>query len=83
MTDHARIDVHQHLLPPDYVTWLNSKPITAAGGRDLPPWSAQSAIALMDANSIATGMVSISTPGVNLGNGAEAARMVNEHAPSA
>ena len=83
MGDHARIDVHQHLLPRDYVAWLNAHGITAAGGRDLPDWSAESAIALMDDRGIATGVVSVATPGVNLGDDAEAAvwaRRVNEFA---
>ena len=63
MGDHARIDVHQHLLPRDYVAWLNAHGITAAGGRDLPDWSADSAIALMDDREIATGIISVATPG--------------------
>jgi predicted TIM-barrel fold metal-dependent hydrolase len=37
-----------------------------AGGRELPEWSAEEALAVMDAHDIATAVLSISTPGVQL-----------------
>ncbi|WP_433192100.1 amidohydrolase family protein [Nocardia sp. CA-107356] len=77
----ARIDVHQHLVPRDYADWLRAKGIVAPGGRDLPDWSPESALALMDRYSIATAILSLSTPGTHLGDDAEArmwARRVNE-----
>ena len=77
----GRIDVHQHLLPDSYVEWLRSEGLGQAGGRDLPAWSAHSAITLMDARSIATGILSISTPGTHLGDDAQAldkARQIND-----
>ncbi|MEV6297661.1 amidohydrolase family protein [Streptomyces sp. NPDC051896] len=77
----SRIDVHQHLLPPAYTRWLKSKGIHAPGGRELPPWSPQHAIALMDTYAIETAVLSLSTPGTWLDDGAEAvtmARQVNE-----
>ena len=43
-----RIDVHQHLLPPVYVDWLRKHGIDDAGGRALPDWSPEAALALMD-----------------------------------
>ena len=61
-----RIDVHQHLIPPPYAAWLRAQGIHAAGGRELPDWSAESALALMDAHDIATAVLSLSTPGVHL-----------------
>jgi len=66
MTIHRRIDVHQHIVPPAYAAWLQSKGIQEAGGRALPAWSAEEALALMDAHDIATAVVSVSTPGVHL-----------------
>src|SRR5262245_32147771 len=63
---HRRIDVHQHIVPPAYAAWLQSQGIRDAGGREVPPWSAEAALALMDAHDIATAIVSISTPGVHL-----------------
>lgn len=77
----ARIDVHQHLVPRDYADWLRTKGVVAPGGRELPDWSPDSALALMDRYSIATAILSLSTPGTHLGDDAEArmwARRVNE-----
>jgi predicted TIM-barrel fold metal-dependent hydrolase len=61
-----RIDVHQHLVPPGYRQWLEANGIRDAGGRELPQWSAAEALAVMDAHDVATGVVSVSTPGVHL-----------------
>jgi 6-methylsalicylate decarboxylase len=75
VNEHRRIDVHHHLLPPDYRSALHDKGIDAAGGMPLPPWSAESALAVMDANSIATAIVSVSAPGAHFGDDAEAAAL--------
>ncbi|MCP2259989.1 putative metal-dependent hydrolase, TIM-barrel fold [Streptoalloteichus tenebrarius] len=83
MADHARIDVHHHLLPPEYVRWLRSRGVRDAGGRDLPDWSVERALDLMGQQSIATAVLSVSTPGVHLGGDREARDMalrVNEFA---
>jgi predicted TIM-barrel fold metal-dependent hydrolase len=69
----ARIDVHQHLLAPDYVRLLHRHGIDQAGGRALPSWSPQAALNVMDELGIATGVVSVSTPGVGFLQGREAA----------
>jgi predicted TIM-barrel fold metal-dependent hydrolase len=61
-----RIDVHQHIVPPSYAAWLAAEGVRDAGGRELPAWSADEALALMDTHDIATAVVSISTPGVRL-----------------
>ncbi|MEU9399781.1 amidohydrolase family protein [Streptomyces sp. NPDC048242] len=47
-----------------------------------PAWSPESAIAMMDAQGIATGVMSVTSPGVHLGDDADArdlARAVNEY----
>lgn len=78
--DARRIDTHQHVVPPFYGKWLESRGITA-GGLPIPTWSVEGALDLMDSNGIATGILSVSTPGVHLGNDAEArvkAKEVNE-----
>jgi len=62
----ARIDVHQHVVPPAYSAWLRSKGLHAAGGREIPAWSSDEALAVMDDNRIATAILSVSTPGVHL-----------------
>ena len=75
-----RIDTHQHIIPPGYARWLQEKGIRP-GGRSLPSWSARSAISFMDRNDVQTGILSLSTPGVHLGDALEArrlARQVNE-----
>ena len=81
MATRGRIDTHQHIVPPAYAAWLDRKGITA-GGLPLPRWTAHDAIALMDRHGIQTGILSVSTPGVHLGDDAEArsmARQVNEY----
>ena len=85
MTDQFtdRIDVHFHYLSPEY----REKMIDAVGGSPdgfaAPQWSAEGALAMMDRMDIATGMLSVSSPGVHFGNDAKArllARSVNEFA---
>lgn len=77
MADHARVDVHQHALPPDYVAALRRRAVDQAGGRALPYWSREQAITLMDSRSIATGVLSVSAPGVHLGDDTEAAHLAS------
>ena len=77
----ARIDVHAHFLPGDY----RHGALTAGhqhpdGMPSLPEWNEAAALELMDALSIRTAMLSISSPGVHFGDDLEAralARSVN------
>lgn len=50
-TQNRRLDVHHHVFPPEYVKVVDGT----------PDWSPQQSIDLMDANKIATAMMSIST----------------------
>lgn len=78
MGNKARIDVHQHLLPPEFLAALERHGLSAWAPA---PWSSQGALALMDRHEIATGMLSLSTPGPHMGDDAEArllAKQVNE-----
>ena len=82
MSNFARIDVHQHIVPPAYRDWVTEKGFSF-GGIPIPQWDLQKTISVMDEHGIATGIVSVSTPGVHFGNDAEArvkAREVNEFA---
>ena len=82
MTNPRRIDTHHHVVPPDYAAWLRSRGMEA-GGLPIPDWSVEAAQALMDARGVETAILSVSTPGVHLGDDAEAralARDVNEFA---
>ena len=85
MTDEFKnkIDVHFHYLSPEY----RAQMIDAVGcwpdGFAAPNWSAETTLAMMDRVGIATGMLSVSSPGVHFGNDAKArllARSVNEFA---
>ncbi|MFI1917826.1 amidohydrolase family protein [Nocardia sp. NPDC020380] len=79
----ARIDVHQHMIPPDYRAALERAEISAPGGRELPDWSPDAALALMDSTGIATAILSVSTPGTAFlsdpGEAASLARAVNDY----
>ncbi|MBJ7003943.1 amidohydrolase [Streptomyces sp. CRPSP2-6A1] len=81
MAASRRIDVHQHLIPGAYREVMERHGATAAGW-PTPAWDAKSAIAMMDRRSIATGVLSVSSPGTHFGDDAEAravARSVNEY----
>ena len=58
-----RIDVHQHVIPPEYAAALREHGLHEAGGRAMPRWSAESALRLMGAAGVATAILSVSTPG--------------------
>ena len=64
--ERRRIDVHQHILPPSYVQWLHDSGIKDSGGTPFPVWSVEATVELMDRHDIATGILSVSTPGVHL-----------------
>jgi predicted TIM-barrel fold metal-dependent hydrolase len=82
MTVVGRIDTHHHVVPPEYAAWLRSKG-QLAGGLPIPEWSPQAARELMNRHRVDTAVLSVSTPGAHLGDGADAAaiaRMVNDYA---
>ncbi|MEU5087798.1 amidohydrolase family protein [Streptomyces sp. NPDC021356] len=77
----ARIDVHQHIVPPVWADALAARGLDS-GGWAIPAWSPRSAIAMMDQQGIATGILSVTAPGVHLGSDGAArdlARAVNEY----
>jgi predicted TIM-barrel fold metal-dependent hydrolase len=82
MTGAARIDTHQHLIPPFYRKLLDDRGLTA-GGWPTPKWDPETAIAVMDEESIAVGVLSLSAPGTQLTNdptvGRDLAREVNDY----
>ncbi|MCG0286141.1 amidohydrolase family protein [Streptomyces sp. PSAA01] len=81
MTFPARIDVHQHIVPPIWVETLAAHGLDS-GGWAIPAWSPTSALAMMDQQGIAAGVLSVTSPGVHLGSDAQArdlARAVNEY----
>ncbi|MFF3563702.1 amidohydrolase family protein [Streptomyces sp. NPDC002574] len=76
------IDVHTHYITPSYRRALTAAGHTRPDGMPaIPEWSPESALALMDGTGVATAMLSVSSPGVSLGDAAAAAtlaRTVNE-----
>ena len=70
----GRIDVHHHILPPEYVSALQELGIHGGGGIPFPAWEVPSTIEMMDRQGIAAAVTSVSSPGVHFGNDASAAR---------
>ena len=62
------IDAHHHILPPVYVNALEQLGQSLSGGAELPPWSKEAALAMMDQQGIATAIASISSPGIYFGD---------------
>ncbi|MBB4688679.1 amidohydrolase family protein [Amycolatopsis jiangsuensis] len=76
----ARIDVHQHFIPPAWGTAMERGGLSS-GGWAMPSWSPAAAVAMMDGHGIETGILSITTPGVHFDDDRAArtlARQVNE-----
>jgi predicted TIM-barrel fold metal-dependent hydrolase len=78
----GKIDVHAHHLPESYRDALARAGHAQPDGMpQIPEWSAEAHVALMDRLGIATSLLSVSTPGVHLGDDSAAialAREVNE-----
>jgi predicted TIM-barrel fold metal-dependent hydrolase len=78
----GKLDVHAHHLPPSYRAALERAGCSQPDGMpQIPEWSAEQHVALMDRLGIDTSLLSVSTPGVHLDTDAAAidlAREVNE-----
>ena len=77
----ARVDVHHHMIPPFYRDLLHERGIRP-GGIEVPEWSVERSLKLMDRNGIASSILSVSTPGAWLEGDTVPglARRLNEHA---
>ncbi len=84
MTECHRIDVHHHILPPDYVDIVGDDrigPLILAG--KTPEWTPEMSIEAMDRNGIDMAVTSISAPGLWFGDTGETVRLCrhcNEYA---
>jgi 6-methylsalicylate decarboxylase len=81
MSSAHRIDVHQHVVPPFYAQALASRGGDPSGSVT-PEWSPERALAFMDSQQIATGILSVSTPSVvgwAHSERREMARRINEY----
>ncbi len=80
------IDVHHHHIPPCYLAENRDRIAASFGGKITPAWTTwtpERAIEAMDQSGVATGVLSLTTPGVWFGDPQEArttARRVNEFA---
>lgn len=72
-----RIDTHHHILSPSYSAWLEALGVND-GGKPMPKWDIDNALDQMDHNDIAVAILSVSTPGVFLGSGADARAQARE-----
>jgi predicted TIM-barrel fold metal-dependent hydrolase len=70
-----RIDVHFHAIPEFYRNALTEAGRGATISTGTPAWSEAAAREVMDANDIATAILSISQPGVHFGDDAAARRL--------
>src|SRR5215208_229540 len=81
-----RIDVHHHILTPEYVEELAKVGVVEAGGVplvQLERWKPEDSLAVMDRHGIETALLSVSSPGLCFGDAAKAremARSLNEFA---
>jgi predicted TIM-barrel fold metal-dependent hydrolase len=53
-----RVDVHHHLQPPKFIDWLNTNHPTWTGGPDVPQWTPEIGLEVMDRNGIETAIAS-------------------------
>lgn len=78
-----RVDVHVHFVPDFYRDALNAAGQSKPDGIEkLPDWTEESALRLMDELGVQTSILSISSPGVHLGDDGQArelSRQVNEY----
>lgn len=63
-----RIDIHHHILPPEYLKSLAKIDVITAGNVAFPIWAPEESVAIMDKLGIATAITSISSPGVYFGD---------------
>lgn len=76
----GRVDVHHHAVPAFYRRLLEDRGLRP-GGVDVPDWTPEKSLRVMDRNGIATSILSVSTPGAWLGDDPQArhlARRLNE-----
>ena len=81
--DNRLIDTHHHFLPPEYVRIVGREAIGKPSPAGAPDWDIAQSLRVMDANGVATALVSISAPGIWFGNAAKArhlARICNQYA---
>lgn len=80
--ERSLVDVHHHMIPPDYVSALRHAGVCTEG---FPDWDPRRSLKMMNELGISRSLLSLSTPGVWLGESAAArnlARSCNEYSAS-
>src|SRR6266516_1904447 len=86
MRNTRRIDVHHHIVTPQYIEELAKVGVVEAGGLPLTPlaqWTPEGSLAVMDRYEIDAALLSVSSPGVCFGHATknrDMARSLNEFA---
>ena len=78
----VKIDVHHHIAPPEYRSALAARGVESVGGRPIPAWDLEETLAFMERQGMETAMLSVSAPGVFIGDlplARELARSCNEY----
>jgi len=57
-----RIDIHSHILPPDYMAYIERNGGLLEDSMRLPPWDEREALAFMERSEIKWSLVSVSSP---------------------
>lgn len=82
----TRIDTHAHAVPAEYRAALRKAGVGDAGGREMPDWSPEQALAAMAELEVSTAILSVSAPGTTFlpapGDAAALARDVNDDVAS-
>jgi predicted TIM-barrel fold metal-dependent hydrolase len=77
--DIAAIDMHAHFVPAAYRRALAKAGIDRPDGFPyVPGWSVEGAVASMDALGVESALISVSSPGVDLGPGTDPVRLARE-----
>jgi predicted TIM-barrel fold metal-dependent hydrolase len=79
----VRIDVHHHLLTPEYLEELAKVGVVESGGVSFPRWKPEDSLAVLDRAETRTALLSLSSPGLCFGNAIKErkiARALNEFA---
>lgn len=77
-----RIDIHHHILPPEYLSSLAKIGITTVTNLPFPKWDPELSLEVMDRQGIAIAITSISSPGIYFGDpefSRNLARLCNEY----
>ena len=65
-----RIDVHHHLLTPEYLEELTRVGVVELGGVTFPHWTPEDSLGMLDRAETQTALLSLSAPGLCFGNAA-------------